>query len=89
MAGVVERVNQWQAQGGRRVLNVETLLLPVGKRDGVKPSDGGSFARWDEDYHWVQVVRVWHEPAPEAVMPPVLTEPASGTLLESGQENIG
>ena len=70
LTGVLERVNAWQAAKSVRVINVETLVLPVANREPVKPGEGGMMARWDEDQTWVQVVRVWHEPV--AVTPPVL-----------------
>jgi hypothetical protein len=71
LPGVLERVNNWQAGKRVRIINVETLVLPVSKGETVKPGEGATLARWDEDQAWVQVVRVWHEPLP-VVLPPVL-----------------
>jgi len=71
LPGVLERVNHWQAGKSVRIINVETLVLPVSKGQMVKPGEGATLARWDEDQAWVQVVRVWHEPLP-VILPPVL-----------------
>jgi len=82
---VVGRVNQWLTAGGLRAVSLETLLLPAAKRVPLNSNAGALLERCDEDYAWVQVVRVWYEVPPVA---PILTEstpaqaPMSPTLPE-------
>jgi len=72
MTGVIARANQWLETAGARAVNVETLLLPLGKSAQPISSSAGTVARWDEDHVWVQVVRVWHEVAGPVISPPSL-----------------
>jgi hypothetical protein len=83
LPGVLERVNNWRVGKSVRIINVETLILPVSKGETVKPGEGATLARWDEDQAWVQVVRVWHEPMP-VVLPPVLAAPAAVPEVPAG-----
>ena len=89
LPGVLERVNAWQAGKSVRIINVETLVLPVGKRETVKPGEGGALARWDEDQAWVQVVRVWFEPLAAVVLPPVLAAPETAPVISPVQTQDG
>ncbi len=80
VVSVVQRANQWLESEGLRAVNVETLLLPMGKTAQPLSSTAGSVERWDEDHIWVQVVRVWHEANVSQYAPP----PLSGNF-SSGQ----
>jgi len=80
VASVVQRANQWLESQGLQAMNVETLLLPMGKTAQPLSSAAGSLERWDEDHQWVQVVRVWHEANVPSMAPPPL-----GGSFSSGQ----
>jgi hypothetical protein len=81
MAVMLERVNAWRATCPGRVINVETLLLPVARKKAVNAGAGGMQVRWDDDHTWVQVVRVWYEVEGS---PPVLPETGTGPGLAGG-----
>jgi hypothetical protein len=83
LTGVVARANQWLDSAGLRVVNIETLLLPVSKHATPNPAAGSNLERWDEDHLWLQVVRVWHE-APSAGAPVPPPPPTPGRALGSG-----
>ena len=80
LTGVVGRANQWLDSAGLKALNVETLLLPVGKNASPNPASGSNVERWDEDHQWLQVVRVWYEAPPSPGLVPPAVAPASHSL---------
>jgi hypothetical protein len=100
LAVMMERVNKWLETCTGRVINVETVLIPVAKKGPATATAGGTLVRWDEDHAWVQVVRVWYEvvvtppvlPAAQSpsavaetpVYPAVVENPAAGTASSGG-----
>ena len=61
MPAVLARVDQWLAESGVQLVNIETLLVPVTHGKPTDSFSGGLAQRWDEDHAFAQIVRVWHQ----------------------------
>ncbi len=61
LSSTVLRANQWLAESGARVVNVETVVLPNIKT-AEDASQTGLRTSGEISSHWYQVVRVWYEP---------------------------
>lgn len=57
---LVKWANGWIEAQGADVVNVETLVLPNAKREGVIEAERGHFPEGDYKTNWFQVVRVWY-----------------------------
>ena len=57
----VSRANEWIAESGVTVVNLETVVLPnIHDPDEEGPSDGGRRASGKVSSYWHQFVRVWY-----------------------------
>jgi len=78
MPAVLARVDQWLAESGVQLVNIETLLVPVVHGNPTDSFSGALAERWDEDHAFAQIVRVWHHIlAPVAAAAPALAAPAT------------
>lgn len=55
LTGMVARVNEWIAQDGIKVINIETVIMPVRKKSTSEPY------LYDQDQSMFQAIRVWYE----------------------------
>jgi hypothetical protein len=60
LEAVVARANEWMANVGARVVNVETVLLP-NLSDEVQSGQSGLQTSGELRSQWFQIVRVWYE----------------------------
>lgn len=60
LESTVARANEWMAQVGARVVNLETILLP-NLKEVADASANGIRTSGESSTRWFQVVRVWYE----------------------------
>ena len=62
---VVNRANEWIAQSGVQVLNVETLVLPNVSNE-TEAQQTNIRTSGEVSSYWRQILRVWYEAPPAA-----------------------